>query len=89
MAVFGFVLGSLPERVSVYPTENYYYFGFVHGGVPYVGNIRLGAADRDAGKVDFGYYRGLCAWHDDAAETFRCSGRRRGSGEKLEPWSIA
>jgi hypothetical protein len=26
MAVFAFVFGSLPDRVKVYPTENYYYF---------------------------------------------------------------
>ena len=45
-AVFAYVLGSLRERVQVYPTENYYYFRFSHNGVPYVGNIRLSAADR-------------------------------------------
>jgi hypothetical protein len=28
MAVFKFVLGSLPDRVKVYPTENYFYFSF-------------------------------------------------------------
>jgi hypothetical protein len=55
MAVFAFVLNSLPDRVKVYPTENYYYFTFVHRGVPYAGNIRLDTADRDAGKVSFGY----------------------------------
>ena len=26
LAVFAYVLGSLPERVKVYPTENHYYF---------------------------------------------------------------
>ena len=26
LSVFSFVLKSLPERVKVYPTENYYYF---------------------------------------------------------------
>ena len=39
-AVFAFVLGRLPDRVQVYPTENYYYFRFVHDGVAYAGNIR-------------------------------------------------
>ncbi|MFY9626042.1 MAG: hypothetical protein WAJ91_16890, partial [Rhodoplanes sp.] len=29
MAVFTFVFNSLPDRVKVYPTENYYYFTFV------------------------------------------------------------
>ena len=27
-AVFALVLASLPERVKVYPTENYFYFTF-------------------------------------------------------------
>src|SRR4051812_48465561 len=34
-AVFAFVLDSLPDRVKVYPTENYYYFRFVHNGSQY------------------------------------------------------
>ena len=37
--VFAFVLGQLPERVQVYPTENYYYFGFIHNGVRYQGEF--------------------------------------------------
>jgi hypothetical protein len=53
LAVFSYVLGQLPPRVQVYPTENYFYFRFIHGGVPYGGNIRLAAADRDPGKVNF------------------------------------
>ncbi|MGZ8324662.1 MAG: hypothetical protein ACXWU8_04685, partial [Rhodoplanes sp.] len=46
MAVFSLVFNSLPERVKIYPTENYFYFTFVHRGVPYNGNIRLDASDR-------------------------------------------
>ena len=53
LAVLSFVLASLPVRVQVYPTENYFYFRFLHNGVPYTGNIRLSAADRDAGKLHF------------------------------------
>ena len=56
MAVFGFVMSQLPERVKVYPTENYYYFGFMHNGIRYAGNIRLDASNRDEGKADFGYF---------------------------------
>src|ERR1044072_4227883 len=41
MSVFGYVMSQLPERVKVYPTENYYYFGFFHNGIRYAGNIRL------------------------------------------------
>lgn len=62
LAVFAFVLGSLPERVQVYPTENYYYFRFIHGGVPYTGNIRLAASDRDDGKVHFAYNEAPSDW---------------------------
>lgn len=57
--VFGWVLGSLPERVKVYPTENYYYFKFMHNGQNYSGNIRLDAADRDDGKLHFAYFEDL------------------------------
>jgi hypothetical protein len=64
MAVFAFVLGNLPDRVKVYPTENYYYFRFIHNGVPYAGSIRLDPRDRDQGKVQFGYYPDLTEWKD-------------------------
>jgi hypothetical protein len=53
LAVFAFVLNSLPERVQVLPTENYFYFRFAGSGVSYTGNIRLAAADRDQGKLHF------------------------------------
>jgi len=53
LAAFGAVLKNLPERVQVYPTENYLYFRFTQKGTVYVGNIRLAAADRDFGKVNF------------------------------------
>ena len=78
MAVFAFVLNSLPDRVKVYPTENYYYFTFIHRGVPYAGNIRLDAADRDAGKVSFGYYEDYSRWKPDAPITFRLLGAAEG-----------
>jgi hypothetical protein len=57
--VFGWVLGNLPERVKVYPTENYYYFRFIHNGLSYAGNIRLDAADRDEGKLHFAYFEDM------------------------------
>ena len=53
MAVFGYVLGSLPERVKVYPTENHYYFSFDLNGIRYAGNIKLDARLRAEGKVVF------------------------------------
>jgi hypothetical protein len=62
-AMFAWVLGELPERVKVYPTENYYYFYFYHQGSRYAGNIRLDAATRDEGKVNFAYYVDMNEWH--------------------------
>jgi hypothetical protein len=65
MAVFDFVFASLPERVKVYPTENYYYFTFVSNGVPYDGNIRLDASNRDDGKVIFAFSEDLQEWRGE------------------------
>lgn len=65
MAVLRFVLASLRDRVTVYPTENYYYFKFVHGGVPYAGNLRLDPRNRDEGKIYFGYYEERTDGADD------------------------
>jgi len=62
MAVFALVLNSLPDRVKVYPTENYYYFRFTHAGTLYAGNLRFDPRDRDQGKVQFGYYKDLADW---------------------------
>ena len=64
VAVLSFVLSSLPDRVNIYPTENYYYFRFVNGSVPYAGSLRLAPGDRDQGKVEFGYYKALSPWND-------------------------
>src|ERR1700722_17150094 len=61
-AMFAWVLGELPARVKVYPTENYYYFYFYHQGSRYAGNIRLDAATRDEGKVNFAYYVDMNEW---------------------------
>jgi hypothetical protein len=65
MAVFGFVFSSLPDRVKVYPTENYYYFTFINDGVPFDGNIRLDPSNRDQGKVIFAYSEDLEEWRLD------------------------
>src|SRR5471030_3270292 len=71
MATFGFVLNSLPDRVKVFPTENYYYFTFTHNGLPYAGNIRLDASDRDQGKVQFAYYEQTTGWFDETPSYFK------------------
>jgi hypothetical protein len=82
LAVFAFVLNSLPERVKVYPTENYYYFRFTHNGVEYAGNIRLDASDRDQGKVQFAYYEQTTLWRDDTPNFFKVLDES--NGVKLE-----
>ena len=64
-AVFGYVFRNLPERVTVYPTENYYYFSFHHRGVRYSGNIRLESETRDQGKIHFAYGIDHAEWKPD------------------------
>ena len=68
MSVFGYVMSQLPERVKVYPTENYYYVGFFHNGIRYAGNIRLDASNRDDGKVIFAYFEDTSQWYDGAPD---------------------
>lgn len=55
-AVFGRVFASLRPEVTVYPTENYYYFAFAAGGKTIWGNLRLDASDRDRGLIHMGYF---------------------------------
>jgi hypothetical protein len=78
IAVFAHVLGSLRERVQVYPTENYYYFRFSHNGISYAGNIRLAVADRDEGKVHFFYGPPPTDWNSDPPERYVALGREAG-----------
>jgi hypothetical protein len=67
LAVFTFVLNSLPDRVKVYPTENYYYFRFIHNGTPYSGNIRIERAQDDKVSLHFAYYETESEWRQAAA----------------------
>src|SRR3954464_2591858 len=86
MSVFGYVISKLPERVKVYPTENYYYFGFMHNGVRYAGNIRLDASNRDEGKVIFAYFEDTSQWYDDAPVQHAILDASQGvTVEKVEP----
>jgi hypothetical protein len=62
LAVFAFVLNSLPDRVKVYPTENYYYFKFIHNATPYGGNIRIEMDEGDKVSLHFGYYETEGEW---------------------------
>ena len=54
-AVFEHVYSSLPDEVTIYPSENYYYWKLAVGGNNIWGNIRLPAGRRDRGVVSFGY----------------------------------
>jgi len=69
MAVFAYVLGSLPDRVKVYPTENHYYFSFDLNGTRYAGNIKIDAFLRAQGKVEFSYYEDRASWLEDSKAT--------------------
>ena len=85
-AVFAFVLGSLPDRVKVYPTENYYYFRFVHNSTQYAGNIRLATENRDQGVVHFAFSADFAEWKGEDAVHYQLLGVKEGvTVEKLEP----
>ena len=85
-AVFAFVLGSLPDRVKVYPTENYYYFRFVHNGTQYAGNIRLATENRDQGVVHFAFSGDFAEWKSEDPVHYQLLGAKDGVAvEKLEP----
>ena len=86
MAVFAYVLDSLPERVKVYPTENHYYFSFDLNGTRYAGNIKIDARLRAEGQVVFSYYEDRAAWLQDADGTGLALGPSRGvTVEQVEP----
>lgn len=77
-AVFRFVLGALPARVTVYPTENYYYFWFHRHGVRYAGNLRFAPEIRDKGEVSFIYFKATTGWQSDDAEHYAVLGAKDG-----------
>jgi hypothetical protein len=85
MAMLAFVLGSLPDSVKVYPTENYYYFSFYHNSTRYAGNIRLDASDRDEGKLHFAYYEDLAEYKEQSPVLYQKLDKSNGvTVEKLE-----
>ena len=55
-AVFWHVFSRLPEQVTVYPSENYYYFILMQQGRQIWGNIRLAAGYRERGELSFAYF---------------------------------
>jgi hypothetical protein len=85
MEVFAFVLDSLPDRVKVYPTENYYYFSFTHNGTRYAGNIRIEPNDTGSQTVHFVYYEDASEWREETPLTHIVLDASRGVEiEKLE-----
>ncbi|MEO8426978.1 MAG: hypothetical protein ABI651_07700, partial [Verrucomicrobiota bacterium] len=54
-AYFWHVFSRLPEEVTVYPSENYYYFVDCIRGMQIWGNIRLPAGRRERGILSFAY----------------------------------
>jgi hypothetical protein len=85
MAVFAFVIDSLPERVIVYPTENYYYFSFLNNGVRFAGNIRIEPKDDGGQTVHFTYYEDTSEWREDTPEHYVVLDQTRGVGvEKVD-----
>lgn len=86
LAVFAHVLRELPGEVTVYPTENYFYFSFTQAGMTLAGNIRLDAADRDEGFLHFGYFEEYAFWREAEEATYRKLGAADGVVvERLAP----
>jgi hypothetical protein len=69
--VFAFVFNKLPDEVTVYPTENYYYYSFYHNGTELSGNLRLDALDRDQGIVHFAYFSTFNRWNDELVNKYK------------------
>lgn len=53
--VFGYVFSRLDDNITIYPTENYYYFTFPINGKIISGSMSLFASNRDSGVLDIGY----------------------------------
>lgn len=55
-ALFKHVFAALDDEVTVYPTENYYYFTIYGAGKTVWGNLRLDVKDRDQGVIHMGFF---------------------------------
>lgn len=55
ITVFRRLFATFNDTVTVYPSENYYYFGFTAAGKHVMGSISLFPHERDSGRVGFGY----------------------------------
>ncbi len=70
-AVFEAVFDALPSKVTVYPTESYYYFTFPYKGIVYAGNLRFDAWDQFDGKVHFAYFPEYAYWRRPLEPTYK------------------
>lgn len=57
--VFWYVFSRMPAEVTVYPSENYYYWALNVDRQKIWGNIRLPTKSRDRGVLSFGYFQSL------------------------------
>ena len=81
--IFEKVFAALPNKVTVYPSENYYYFRFATDGSWYWGNLRLSHDVSDQGKIHFAYAR----HHDYSTEQYLLLGAKQGVKiEKLKDY---
>ena len=55
-AVFWHIFSKLPSEVTIFPSENYYYFIMYVEGKQLWGNIRLAAGRRERGVLSFAYF---------------------------------
>jgi hypothetical protein len=55
--------------VTIYPSENYYYFGFYDKGLAWSGSLRLAAESRDDGMLQFIYYETFNRWQPSSYGT--------------------
>ena len=55
-SVFAYIFAHLPDEVTVYPSENYFYYIIYLGGTQYWGNIRLPSGRRERGVLSFAYF---------------------------------
>jgi hypothetical protein len=76
--VFSFVFKALPSEITVYPTENYYYFSFYHDGIQISGNIRLDALDRDKGIAHFAYFSTYNRWNAELVNQYKALDKKDG-----------
>ncbi|MDP6717081.1 MAG: hypothetical protein QGF59_00445, partial [Pirellulaceae bacterium] len=54
--VFGHIFSRLPDEVTVYPSENYYYFVLYADQRQFWGNMRLPSGQREDGLLSFAYF---------------------------------